>query len=177
LQSGSQVLETAAGLVEYTNIGSGPVVLISHGEGGGYDMGAWLASLIGGEYRYISPSRFGYLRTPLPENPSPQAQADSYAALLDIHKISSAFILGLSSGGPSALEFALRFPDRCRGLIMLSVISRPIPPLPFVLKMIYPMMLRSDFLPWLIYSISPDFFIPVKWGRSGSIGKDQNRFR
>jgi pimeloyl-ACP methyl ester carboxylesterase len=140
-------------------------------------MGAWLASLIGGEYRYISPSRFGYLRTPLPENPSPQAQADSYAALLDIHKISSAFILGLSSGGPSALEFALRFPDRCRGLIMLSVISRPIPPLPFVLKMIYPMMLRSDFLPWLIYSISPDFFIPVKWGRSGSIGKDQNRFR
>ena len=157
LQSGSQVYKTASGLVECACTGTGPAVLISHGGSGGYDMGVWLAGLIGGEYQYIAPSRFGYLRTPIPENPTPRNQADSFASLLDTLNITSAFVIGLSSGGPSALQFALRHPGRCRGLIMLSAISRPIPPLPFVLRMIFPIMLKSDFIPWGLYAISPDF--------------------
>ena len=157
LQSGSQVYKTAYGLVECACTGTGPAVLISHGGSGGYDMGVWLAGLLGGEYQYIAPSRYGYLRTPIPENSTPQNQADSFALLLDTLNITSAFVIGLSSGGPSALQFALRHPGRCRGLIMLSAISRPIPPLPPILRMIFPIMLRSDFIPWGIYAISPDF--------------------
>jgi pimeloyl-ACP methyl ester carboxylesterase len=167
LQSGSQVYETEFGLVECACTGTGPAVLISHGGSGGYDMGVWLAGLIGGEYQYIAPSRFGYLRTPIPENSTPQNQADSFASLLDTQNITSAFIIGLSSGGPSALQFALRHPSRCRGLIMLSAISRPIPPLPFILRLIFPIMLRSDFIPWGIYAISPDFVY-----RSNGVNRD-----
>jgi pimeloyl-ACP methyl ester carboxylesterase len=156
LQTDSQLYETAAGLVETGLIGKGPAVLISHGGGGGYDMGLWLARLIGGQYQFVAPSRFGYLRTPLPPDPTPVAQADTYALLLDTLNVTSVIIVGLSAGGPSALQFAIRHPEQCRGLIMLSAISRPIPPLPPILRAIYPFMLRSDFIPWLFYAIAPD---------------------
>ena len=157
LQAGSQLFDLSSGIAEAAIIGKGNPVLISHGGGGGYDMGVWLAGLIGQGFEYIAPSRFGYLRTPVPAVPTPENQADAYLSLIDHLKLDSVFILGLSSGGPSALQFAIRHPDRCRGLIMLSAISRQIPPLPLVLRLIYPFMLRFDFVPWLIYSISPDF--------------------
>lgn len=167
LQKNSQLSETAEGLVECAVFGKGPTVLISHGGSGGYDMGLWLAGLIGGEFQFIAPSRFGYLRSPLPADPTPEAQADLYASLLDLLKIDSIFILGLSAGGPSALQFALRHPERCRGLIMLSAISNSLPPLPFVLRLIIPFMLRSDFIPWCIHALNPDFVY-----RSNGVNRD-----
>lgn len=69
---------------------------------------------------FISPSRPGYLRTPLAAGASPAEQADLYAALLDALGIEQASIIGFSGGGPSALQFALRHPDRCRGLAMIG---------------------------------------------------------
>jgi pimeloyl-ACP methyl ester carboxylesterase len=159
LQVGSQLIETSLGVVEAGLIGQGSAILISHGSGGGYDMGLWLAHLIGGPYQYIAPSRFGYLRSSLPPNPSPETQADAYAALLDTLNVSSAIIIGLSAGGASALQFALRHSVRCRGLVMISAVSRPVPPLPPLLRAIYPFMLKSDFIPWLLYSSSPDTVI------------------
>lgn len=155
LQAESQLFQTSAGVIEAALIGQGNTILISHGSGGGYDMGLWLAHLIGGQFQYIAPSRFGYLRSPLPPKPTPEAQADTYAALLDTVNVSSAVIIGLSAGGASALQFALRHSERCRGLIMLSAVSRPVPPLPSILQAIYPFMLKSDFIPWLFYAIAP----------------------
>jgi len=155
LQAGSQLFKTSLGVVEAALTGNESTVLISHGSGGGYDMGLWLAHLIGGQSQYIAPSRFGYLRSPLPPRPTPETQADTYASLLDTLKVNSVIIIGLSAGGASALQFALRHPGRCRGLIMLSAASRPVPPLSPVLRAIYPFMLRSDFIPWLFYSTAP----------------------
>jgi pimeloyl-ACP methyl ester carboxylesterase len=155
LQAGSQLFQTSAGEIEAALTGHGRAVLISHGSGGGYDMGLWLAGLIGGEFRYIAPSRFGYLRSPLPSNPSPEAQADAYAVLLDVLNVRSVVIIGLSGGGPSTLQFALRHAGHCRGLIMLSAASRPVPPLPPLVRAIYPFMLGSDFIPWALYAAAP----------------------
>lgn len=155
LQTGSQLYKTSVGEIEAALIGHGSSVLISHGSGGGYDMGLWLAQFIGGQFQYVAPSRFGYLRAPVPSNPAPEAQADAYAALLDTLNINSVIIIGLSAGGPSALQFALRHSGRCHGLIMLSAASRPVPPLPLILRAIYPFMLKSDFIPWLFYTIAP----------------------
>jgi 2-hydroxy-6-oxonona-2,4-dienedioate hydrolase len=155
LQAGSQLYNTSAGVVEAALIGHAGTVLISHGSGGGYDMGLWLAQLIGGQFKYLAPSRFGYLRSPLPSHPAPAEQADAYAALLDTLDVNSAIIIGLSAGGPSALQFALRHPGHCHGLIMLSAASRPVPPLPPVLRAMYPFMLKSDFIPWLFYTLAP----------------------
>jgi pimeloyl-ACP methyl ester carboxylesterase len=155
LQAESQLYQTSAGVIEAALIGQGNTILISHGSGGGYDMGLWLAHLIGGQFQYVTPSRFGYLRSPLPRKPTPEFQADTYAALLDTVNVNSAAIIGLSAGGASALQFALRHSGRCHGLIMLSAVSRPVPPLPSILQTIYPFMLRSDFIPWLFYAIAP----------------------
>ena len=38
---------------------------------------------------------------------------------------------------------------------MLSAASRPVPPLPPFLQAIYPVMLKSNFIPWLLYTIAP----------------------
>ena len=156
LLAGSQLINTSMGVIEAAVTGQGSAVLISHGSGGGYDMGLWLAGLIGGQFHYISPSRFGYLRSPVPPNPSPETQADTYAALLDTLTVDSTIIIGLSGGGASALQFALRHSNRCRGLIMISAVSRSFPSLSPFLRAIYPLMLQSDFLPWLLYSIAPN---------------------
>jgi pimeloyl-ACP methyl ester carboxylesterase len=155
LQTGSQLFKTSMGVVEAALIGHENTVLISHGSGGGYDMGLWLAHLIGGQYHYIAPSRFGYLRSPLPSKPTPEIQADTYAALLDTFNVNSVIIIGLSAGGASALQFALRHSGRCHGLVMLSAVSRPVPPLSPILRAIYPFMLKSDFIPWLFYTTAP----------------------
>jgi pimeloyl-ACP methyl ester carboxylesterase len=44
--------------------------------------------------------------------------ADDLAALLDALQIQSAFICGLSWGGSIVQAFAVRYPDRCRALIL-----------------------------------------------------------
>jgi pimeloyl-ACP methyl ester carboxylesterase len=155
LQAGSQLLNTSMGVVEAALTGHGSAVLISHGSGGGYDMGLWLARLIGGQFQYIAPSRFGYLRSPIPPRPAPDTQADTYAALLDTLNVNAVIIIGLSAGGASALQFALRHSGRCHGLVMLSAVSQPVPPLPPFLRTIYPFMLKSDFIPWLLYAKAP----------------------
>ncbi len=115
------VVETAVGPVEYQIIGQGRAVLYAHGTPGGFDQGLAFARMLGGEQcMLISPSRPGYLHTPLTAGASPAEQADLYAALLDTLGIKQASIIGFSGGGPSALQFALRHPDRCRGLAMIG---------------------------------------------------------
>jgi pimeloyl-ACP methyl ester carboxylesterase len=90
-----------------------------HGAGGGYDQGLLLAEEIGEGFRVIAPSRFGYLRTPAPKDTSPAAQADAHAALLDFLGVEKAIVAGASAGAPSAIELALRHPDRVLALILL----------------------------------------------------------
>lgn len=115
----STIAETTAGEVEYAEAGEGEPMLVIHGAGGGYDQGLLLASDFDGDYRFIAPSRFGYLKTPVPADASPAAQADAHAALLDILGIKRAIVMAASAGGPSAIELALRHPERVSALILL----------------------------------------------------------
>ncbi len=155
LLAGSQIIETSYGPVEFGQAGSGPTVILSHGSIGGYDSVLWLAGLLGQGFHYLAPSRFGYLRTPLPSDPSPVAQAGQYAALLDALQIERAAVLGLSAGGPSALQFALCYPDRCMDLVMLSAISHRFTDIPWFLKAVFFGLMKSNFLPWLLFRLSP----------------------
>jgi pimeloyl-ACP methyl ester carboxylesterase len=131
LHEGSVVVQTAAGPVEYAEAGDGPPMLVIHGIGGGYDQGM-LAIQVGGRlpFKLIAVSRFGYLRTPMPLNgdAGPEAQADAYAALLDTLGIERAAIMGISAGGPSSLQFALRHPERCSALLTVSAVTHRLVP-------------------------------------------------
>jgi len=124
LQTGSSVIETALGPVEYCMRGEGPAILVAHGSPGGYDQGLAFSKLVGGQHTFIAVSRPGYLRTPLTTGETPATQADMYAALLDALAIQQATVVGISGGGPSAIQFALRHPTCCSSLVMISGVAQ-----------------------------------------------------
>jgi len=116
-----KILQTSHGPVEYLDAGMGEAVLSLHGAMGGYDQSDLLARIIGPpNYRYICLSRPGYLGTPLSAGKTPEQQADLYAEVLDLLDIKKVSVMAISGGGPSTIHFALRHPDRCRGLILAS---------------------------------------------------------
>lgn len=119
--TGSKVVETRFGPIEYAEAGNakGPPVLVIHGAGGGFDQGLDIAAGVTHDFRVIAVSRFGYLRTPLPKDASPAAQADAHAAVLDALHIPRCAVFGVSAGGPSTLQLALRHPDRVTALVLM----------------------------------------------------------
>lgn len=129
----SQLAITSRGAVEYQVLGDGVPVLWLHGNPGGYDQIGraflWRPGFAGG-LRSILVSRPGYLRTPLASGATPAEQADLFAALLDTLRVERVAVVGVSGGGPSALQFARRHPQRTRALVLLSAITKPGPPEP-----------------------------------------------
>ena len=114
---------TRLGDVAHTDTGSGPVLLALHGAMGGADQSWLLGQALWrdpGAHRVIGMARPGYPGTALSLGETPEAQADLYAALLDALGIDHVLVAAVSAGGPSALQFALRHPGRCRGLILVS---------------------------------------------------------
>jgi len=111
----------------------------------GYMQLGSIEAMLGTEnYRFIVPSRYGYLRTPMQTDASFAAQADSFADLLDALNISKVVIMGVSIGGPVALQFALRHPDRCMTLIMASAISHDTPDFDLLGNIMHHIVFRSD---------------------------------
>jgi pimeloyl-ACP methyl ester carboxylesterase len=155
----SRIVETPHGPVEFANWGDGPPLLIVHGAGGGYDQGHLLAKAFGGDgFRWIAPSRFGYLRTPMPADASTAAQADAFADLMDVLAIERIGVVAVSGGVPPALQFAERHPERTTALVLIS--SAPYTPftaaeqeLP-VPAWVYQLLFSSDFPYWLMQKIA-----------------------
>jgi 2-hydroxy-6-oxonona-2,4-dienedioate hydrolase len=109
------------GDIQFLTGGRGPAVLVIHGSGGGYDQGELIAEAVLGEsFRWIAPSRFGYLKSDLPQRASWDDQAHAYARLLDHLDIGKVAVVAMSHGGPSALLFCLLYPGRVSSLTLLS---------------------------------------------------------
>jgi len=115
------VIASPYGNIEFAQGGSGPDVLVIHGSGGGYDQGELLArAVLGDQFHWIAPSRFGYLRSTFQEGATFDDQAHAYAYLLDQLGIKKVAVVALSHGGPSALLFALLYPERVSSLTLIS---------------------------------------------------------
>lgn len=157
LRGASRVVATASGPVEYAERGTGEPVLVIHGAGGGFDQGLEIARpLANSGFRIIAMSRFGYLRTPQPADASPAAQADAHAHLLDALGIQCAAVIGGSAGAPSAMQFAIRYPERCAALVLAVPITYKPPEVPASAPEISPAaekilmtIVGSDFVYWL----------------------------
>ncbi|HRD94884.1 MAG TPA: alpha/beta hydrolase [Rubrivivax sp.] len=121
---GSRLADTRCGAIEYQIAGTGTPLLMVHGSGGGHDQGmAFARPLTRHGVQVIAVSRFGYLRTPRPADGSPQAQADAHVCLLDALGVAKATVVGVSAGGASALQMAIRHPDRVSALVLVVPIT------------------------------------------------------
>ncbi len=166
---GSVLVATRCGPIEYQETGIGVPLLAVHGSGGGHDQGmAFAARLAAHGIRVIAMSRFGYLRTPMPADASAQAQADAHVCLLDALGIRKAAVMGGSAGAPSALQMAIRHPDRVSALVLLVPLTyKPpteadsAPPMtPWVENTIMK-LIASDFLFWSALHVARDQVINV----------------
>lgn len=180
----SQIVKTPCGRIEYAVVGNGQPVLVVHGAGGGYDQGLDLSkALIQSGFSVIAMSRFGYLRTPLPEDASAAAQADAHACLLDALNIRRAAVVGVSAGAPSSMQFALRHPGRSGALVLLVPMTYPAyikqkieGSMPIqtsrVTALLLDNALRSNFLFWALPQLAPQTLIRTILATSPSVVKN-----
>ncbi len=121
----SDTIMTSMGPIEYKSMGTGPVILLSHMGGSGSDNIVFFKRIAQAGFQIICPSRPGYLGTPLTVNADFEYQADLYAELLNSLKIKEkVYVMGVSLGGPPAIEFAHKYPQKCKALILHSAITR-----------------------------------------------------
>jgi 2-hydroxy-6-oxonona-2,4-dienedioate hydrolase len=160
----SVVVSTRCGPIEYQEAGQGNPLLMVHGSGGGHDQGmAFARPLTQHGIRVIAMSRFGYLRTPKPADASPEAQADAHVCLLDALGIRQAAVMGASAGAPSAMQTAIRHPDRVSALVLVvpiaykpRTVAESTPPLSDKSDAMLLRLLGSDFLFWAGLQIARD---------------------
>jgi pimeloyl-ACP methyl ester carboxylesterase len=135
------VIDTAFGRVEYAQAGDGPPALVVHGVLGGFDFGVGVGRVnVPPGYRIISPSRFGFFGSPLPADPTPAAQADAFAGLLDHLDIDELPVIAFSAGSSSAIQLALRHPDRVSRLVLVSPNAPHPEPLPKPPRVLAPIL-------------------------------------
>ena len=173
-------IPTQWGTVEYAERGSGDPVLVVHGifhhcAGGLLSV----RDLFPGR-RVIAPSRFGYLGSSMPPNATPAAQADAFAALLDALGIGEVDVVGLSAGATSALQLALRHPEKVKHLAVL-VGNLPGSPTAIVqpswAKRVY-----SQFVMWVLRTFAPSTMtrlvaaVPRGYAMSGDDARFVNEF-
>jgi pimeloyl-ACP methyl ester carboxylesterase len=161
--AGSQIIHTNCGPIEYATLGEGAPVLVLHGTSGGWDQAiASARGLVAHGFQLIAPSRFGYLRTPLPADALPPAEADAWICLLDALKLQRVPVISYSAGAAPALQLALRHPDRISGAVFFVPGSGGIcphcidegtnPP-----RLLLDALYRLDFPMWLVMKVAPKF--------------------
>jgi pimeloyl-ACP methyl ester carboxylesterase len=116
----ANVAELSYGSMTYVDQGVGDVILSIHGICGGYDQGFDTVAGLVSDYRIIAPSRFGYLGSDVPAEPTPKEQAKAFVELLDSLGIDKACLLATSAGSTIAIRFALDYPERITGLVLYS---------------------------------------------------------
>lgn len=156
----SAVVSTPAGPMEYAISGTGPPLLMIHGTGGGFDQGLLFSEkIMANGVRIISPSRFGYLRSSFPMDHSSEAQADAFIALIDHLKLAKVAVAGGSAGALSAVQFALRHPDRTSAVILIVPAANVEGRDPNHMSPAQEWMVRrfvtSDFLYWAAREVAP----------------------
>ena len=121
----SRVARTSKGPVEYTLLGTGPVVLVCHGTSENCYSNHAFEPLLEAGFSLLTPSRPGYGRTPLEVGRSSARAADALVALLDYLDIPVCSVIAVSGGGPTGIALAAKYPKRVNRLALMAAVSRP----------------------------------------------------
>lgn len=130
------LVATAAGPVEFAEVGTGPAVLIVHGTPGDWRQARGLAEDLAVSHRVLLPSRPGYGRTPVSTGRMPREQAAAHAALLDALAIDRVAVVGISGGGPSARSLAAHYRDRCSHLVLCCAVAEHLVTVPTATRLL-----------------------------------------
>ncbi|NVM46671.1 MAG: alpha/beta hydrolase [Candidatus Lokiarchaeota archaeon] len=145
-------METTMGKIHFKLTGEGPVLFFMHGGPGGIDQGFLLESLVEEGYSLLVVSRPGYLKTPF-VHLSYEEQVDQYVELLDKLAIDKVVVMGYSAGGPLALNFANKYPERTHALVMEAGVSTVFEPQSEASDSFWMKLFTSDriqdFLSWI----------------------------
>lgn len=110
--------------ITYSDFGEGKPILLFHGSFGGFDCGPLFFSKVAERgYRIITPSRPGFMMTPLEMGQSVEEQADFFAAFIDFLKIDKVIIMAHSGGTPAALQFAYKYPEKTSCICALTPVG------------------------------------------------------
>jgi pimeloyl-ACP methyl ester carboxylesterase len=174
------VISTQWGQVEYAERGYGEPVLVVPGIFLNCVGGLLAVRDLFTDRRVIVPSRFGYLGSSMPPNATPAAQADAFAGLLDALKIGHIDVVGLSAGVPSALQLALRHPEKVKHLILL-VGNLPGSPTAIV-QPSWTKRINRQFVMWALRALAPSTMtrlvaaVPREFAMSGEDTRLVNEF-
>jgi pimeloyl-ACP methyl ester carboxylesterase len=112
------------GPIEYRVVGQGPAVLVLNGGHTNCN------SPIGHEQFFLDqgcqlviPSRPGYGNTPASTGRTAEAFADALVGLLDHLHLERVIVIGISGGGPTALQLAGRHPERVSKVILQNAVT------------------------------------------------------
>jgi pimeloyl-ACP methyl ester carboxylesterase len=121
----SHMAHTSKGNIEYTLLGSGPLVLVCHGTSSDCFSTAMSAPLAQAGLSVLTPSRPGYGRTPLEVGRSAAQSAEALVALLDRLQVQTCSVVAVSGGGPTGIALAAGYPGRVDRLVLAAAVSRP----------------------------------------------------
>lgn len=111
-------------MIHYTVQGEGQPLVLIHGFPN--DSSAWepLLPVLNGKYRILLPDLPGAGLSPLPDEPLSLAyMAAAIKEMLDKEQVTSVVLAGHSMGGYTALEFAVRYPERLKGISLVHSLA------------------------------------------------------
>lgn len=110
-------MPVAGGSLRVESLGAGPAIVLLHGWT--LDRRIWRPQApLASRHRLILIDRRGFGESTAP--PDLAAESDDIAAVQDRLDLGPTVVAGLSQGGRVALEFAARFPERVRGLVLVG---------------------------------------------------------
>jgi pimeloyl-ACP methyl ester carboxylesterase len=169
-----RAVPTPFGPLEYCEWGKGQPILLVHGVVGGCDVPPSWRALVPAGYRIITPSRFGYLGSPLPEAASTADQADAFAYLLDALGIEQSPVLAFSAGSTSAVQFALRHPSRVSALVLVAANAPHEKPVTLAPRALAPLVFSQPTL-WFLRVFLPSKLAAIAGTPTGYTLSEEDR--
>jgi esterase len=110
--------------LHHETIGTGPPVIILHGLFGSLDNWRSVAKDLAAAFQVISVDQRNHGRSEHHSKMSYPSMAEDIRELMDSLSMENASFIGHSMGGKTAMEFALRHPDRATRLLVVDIAPR-----------------------------------------------------
>jgi len=135
----------------FVDQGTGPAVLVLHGNNGGWDQSmAWARRRLPTGFRVIAPSRFGYPGSSMPAGATTYGQGEALVELLDHLGLEQVAVASLSAASNVAGRLAAAHPDRVRALVLESPVvpghaAERMPP-----ELMTRLMVHNEYMFWAL---------------------------